>query len=377
MAEEQHTRSRSHILARYGIRLALTVLISGLAVSLYACNMPGQATGSLEATQISMNAQATAFAQQANQLAQSTLAAADETRIAQNVQATSLVQQATQLALQATQLAQSNAVPPTATSAPTSLAPTEPPPSVAPPTELPPTSTEVPPTPTPDFPGMIKNAKILLYEDMAGTYQPRYIRDALDIAGLSYVDVGDASGNFKQQILSGTDWDLIIVGAESRSKVQGEFFVYLLDEINKGTAVIIEIWNLDDIGGGKFSSILTKCGLEFQSDWYNPKSPSLWFLAPEHPVFHEPNEGISLVNYLGYWKGDSGDLIRLSPGSEATLLAGNIATEKQRYGTLATCLDGRVIIQTFSSHDYHREDVTRLWQNYVYFTLKSHFETKP
>ncbi len=156
--------------------------------------------------------------------------------------------------------------------------------------------------------------------------KPRYIRDALDIAGLSYVDVGDASGNFKQQILSGTDWDLIIVGAESRSKVQGEFFVYLLDEINKGTAVIIEIWNLDDIGGGKFNSILTKCGLEFQSDWYSPKSPSLWFLVPENPVFHELNEGISLVNYVGYWKGDAGDLIRISPGSDAILLAGNIAT---------------------------------------------------
>jgi hypothetical protein len=258
---------------------------------------------------------------------------------------------------------------------PTAAPPTDTP---GPPTEAPePTAaqpTEIPPTPTQDTDALLKDAKILLFEDMAGLYEVRYVRNALDTLGLRYTDLGDASGDFKAQLLSGTDWDLIISASESRSKVQGEFFVYLLDEINQGTAVIIEIWNLDDIGGGKFSSIMTKCGLTFQADWFDPKSPSLWWLAPEHSVFHTPNEGMSLVNYIGYWTGDAGDLIRLSPGSDSVLLAGNIATEKQRYGTLAACMDGRVIIQTFSSHDYHQEDVERLWMNYIYNTLMAHFE---
>jgi hypothetical protein len=146
--------------------------------------------------------------------------------------------------------------------------------------------------------------------------------------------------------------------------------------MNSGVGVIIEVWNLDEIGAGKFSSILTKCGLRYQDDWWQPPAPSLWWLEPESPVFHEPNEGMSLVNYIGYWNGDAGDLIRLAPGSEGTLLAGNIATERQRYGTIATCLDGRVIIQTFSSHDYHQDDVERLWANYIYNTLRAHFEYK-
>ena len=356
--------------------LAYTLLLLILA-GLVACNMPsaGKVNGEASGTKAALDVQATIQAHQAQQYSQETQAAADATRIAGEVQKTMVDQQSTQLAEQSLQLAQQATQQAKAGEAQVAAAPpsnTAPPPTETPePTEAPPT--EVPPMPTQDPDALLKGAKVLLFEDMAGMYEVRFVRNALDTLGLKYTDLGDASGDFKSQLLSGTDWDLIISASESRSKVQGEFFVYLLDEINQGTAVVIEIWNLDDIGGGKFSSILTKCGLSFQSDWFNPKSPSLWWLAPESPVFHEPNEGMSLVNYLGYWIGDAGDLIRLSPGSDSVLLAGNIATEKQRYGTLAACMDGRVIIQTFSSHDYHQEDVERLWMNYIYNTLMAHF----
>jgi hypothetical protein len=285
-------------------------------------------------------------------------------------QATELAAQGTQIAQQATQQAEALAnqqTEPTQAPAPT---------DTPPPQEPTPTVSAPEPTPEPDYEAMMKEAKILLFEDMAGMYEVRYIRNALDTMGLRYTDVGDAIGNYKSQLLSGTDWDLIISGAEARDAVQGEFYTYLLDHMNSGVGVIIEVWNLDEIGAGKFSSILTKCGLRYQDDWWQPPAPSLWWLEPESPVFHEPNEGMSLVNYIGYWNGDAGDLIRLAPGSEGTLLAGNIATERQRYGTIATCLDGRVIIQTFSSHDYHQDDVERLWANYIYNTLRAHFEYK-
>ncbi|HTP02521.1 MAG TPA: hypothetical protein VMJ64_14195 [Anaerolineales bacterium] len=40
---------------------------------------------------------------------------------------------------------------------------------------------------------------------------------------------------------------------------------------------------------------------------------------------------------------------------------------------LASCYDGRVILQTFSDHDYRQEEIIALWQNYIHYTLKNHF----
>jgi hypothetical protein len=339
----------------WGIFTGLSFLL--VAALLNACNMPtGGTSSSLESTKAILDVQATIQAQQSQQDVQATSLSADATRIAQEVQATVIAQQAAQLTQQAHQPDQDSINQPTeeigSKDAPLNIS----------------SNLEV------DYESLMKSAKILLFEDMAGLYEVRYIKNALDMMGMPYVDVGDASGNFKEQILSGTDWDLIIVGAESRNKIQGEFFVYLNEQLNNGTAVIIEIWSLDEIGAGKINSILTKCGVKFQEDWWEPESPSLWYLAPEHPVFHEPNEGMSLKRFVNYWWGDVGDLIALIPGSDATLLVGNIATEKYRYGTVATCLDGRLIIQTHSTHNYRQEDMERLWQNYVYNTLKSHFE---
>jgi len=346
---------------RTGIAGPLTALIILCTILLSACNLPSSSDNSLDSTQAALNVQTTIQAQQLDLNNQATAIAGDATRIAQNVQATIVAQQATQIAQQGMEEEQPSPIPPTATTQPTAL----------PPTEIPPT--EVLPTPTPDYDEMMKSAKILLFEDMAGVYEVRYIKNALDSMGLSYVDVGDASGNFKSQLLSGTDWDLIIAASESRTKIRGEFFVYLNDELNKGTAVIIEHWDLDEIAYGKINSIMTKCGIKFQRDWWNPDSPSLWYLVPEHPLFHEPNEGMSLSRYVQYWVGDAGDLIEILPGGKATMLVGNIATEKQRYGTVAICLDGQLILQTHSSHDYRQDDVERLWQNYIYNSLKNHF----
>ncbi len=346
------------------LRGKITGLITSIfiiALLLSACNLPSNNDDSLDSTRASLNVQATLQAQQSEINAQATAIAVDATRIAQDVMATVVAQQATQIAQQGADQIQPSPIPPTETSQPTD----------PPPTEIPPS--EEPPTPTPDYETMMKSTKILLFEDMAGVYEVRYIKNALDTMGLSYVDVGDASGNFKSQLLSGTDWDLIIAASESRSKIRGEFFIYLNDELNKGTAVIIEHWDLDAIAYGKINSILTKCGIKFQKDWWDPEFPSLWYLVPEHPLFHEPNEGMSLRRYVKYWQGDAGDLIEILPGGEATMLVGNIATEKQRYSTVATCLDGLLIIQTHSSHDYRQDDVERLWQNYIYYALKNHF----
>lgn len=229
-----------------------------------------------------------------------------------------------------------------------------------------------------DMDEMMKEANILLFENVVKIPLPRYIKQALDNLGLSrnYVDTKDAVGNFKAELLSGTDWDLVLVGVEARSSIQGEFFDYFNEQVNNGTGFVLEIWNLDEIAGAKATSFLTSCGVKVQSDWFDPPlgSRSIWWLYGEHSVFHEPNEGMSLVNYNPYWAGDAGDLIKTIPGGEATMLAGTYAQEKTSYGVLAVCHDDRVIIQTYSSHDYRQDDVVRLWENYIYNALRAHFE---
>jgi hypothetical protein len=276
------------------------------------------------------------------------------TQISIDVQSTISAQVATEAAMTTA------ATLPTATIAPS---PTNPPPSDSAPLTI---------------DQMMEDADILLYENVTKIPLPRYIKQALDNLGLSrnYVDTKDATGNFKAQLLSGIDWDLVIAGVEARSAIQGEFFDYFNEQANDGTAVILELWDLDNIAGAKATAFLTNCGLKVQGDWYDPPltSRSVWWLFGEHTIFHEPNEGMSLVNYNPYWFGDTGDLLKTIPGSDAILLAGTYAQEKNSYGLLATCHEGRVIIQTYSSHDYRQDDVVRLWENFIYNALRSHFE---
>ena len=117
-----------------------------------------------------------------------------------------------------------------------------------------------------DFTSWMKSANILLYEDFAGVYtSTRYVQDALDAMGLDYVDVKDAVGNYKEQLLSGgpgsEGWDLIISAKEARGHVKGEIYIYLNDALNDGSSVIIEEWELDSIVRGEIATILGRCGV--------------------------------------------------------------------------------------------------------------------
>ncbi len=311
---------------------------------------------------------------QSTQIAQKMFQDTNATQVALSVQATMIAQQASEL----TAVAQEGQDNPTELQTPDATLtplPTDTPPPLPTETDLP---TDIPPSPTPDFDAWMDSTNILLFEDISAIYLERYIKQALDSMGLPYVDVKDGIGDFKAQLLSGTDWDLIITGVEARSGVRGEFFDYLNDAINNGSSVILEIWTLDEIAGGKISPLLTRCGIKFQADWWDPPSEtrSIWWLVPEHPIFHEPNEGMSLAHYSVHWTDDAGDFIKTIPAGDATLLAGNLAWEKSSHGTLAICIDDRLIIQTHSSHDYHKEDVIPLWQNYIYYALKNRFNSQ-
>lgn len=373
-------------------RLGLVFIYLSLIVLLLSCGQVPLASNnqsqSLNQTQMALSVQATVLAQQASQNTGATLQAQQATLIAQAAQATVLAQQAnqqaqqpqapavdtngtqialwalgtqqamqsTQVAMQATQNAQQQPSPEPATQAP-------------------------PATAAPDLKTMMKSANILLYEDMAGNYDTkRYVKEALDTMGLTYVDVGGAKGRLKSNLLSsgpkGTGWDLVIIAAEVKSGVSGEFFTYVNDMLNKGTPVILEVWYLDRYAGGTAGTVLARCGVEYQRNWMWQSLDRLVMstLNSEHPIMREPNAGLSFSRVTDYWEfTDVGDLIQKTTGGDATLLIGTMGTEKTNHGTLAVCADEHLILQTFCTHSYDESTMVHLWQNYIYHELKVKF----
>lgn len=289
---------------------------------------------------------------------------ADATKVMLEMQATAgavfLTQQAAEKASQVAQPSQTPQLTETATQPQAAAAPT---------------GTSTPEQPTADIETQIKNAKILVYEDAGGVYLGEWVKSTLDVMGLKYTHDGDALGNFMSHLNSGTKWDLIIIAAESRTGVQGEFWDIITPKVTADkTALIVEMWYLSNIANGRIKSLTSACGIEFQST--RGMVESIYTLDGSNPVFSTPNEGFSLTNYVGYWKDKGGDYVRLS-GGDATLLAGGFVNEKSRYGMITSCLEGRAIIQTFSTHDYKRESMQLLWENYITNTLTNHFKALP
>jgi hypothetical protein len=247
-----------------------------------------------------------------------------------------------------------------------------------------PTNTVIPtevPTATPDleaeFEAWLPNARILLFEDIApyiGYFGvKRNVKEALDGLNLNYKDTREFVGRYKTELLA-EDWDLIIQSGESRSGATGEFFDYLDEELDSGTSVIVEMWQLDSLHNGRVSQLLSRCGLAYQDDWVSAISDdrTLYWVS-ESPILHEPNEDISLTRYKNFWYDDVGDFVELEPGSNSIILAGRDKGNSSADGTLMVCNDGQFILQTYSSHDYIEGEVIKVWQNLIYAALKHRF----
>ena len=152
--------------------------------------------------------------------------------------------------------------------------------------------------------------------------------------------------------------------------------------MQRGAAVVIETWYLDQ-HYTDIQPIFKECGISYLKDWergtkYNFLDYAIYWLQPEHPFFQPPQAPVSLANpnYL-YWvpplTSDAGDLLQLDSGGDAVLLAGTQPYQTSTYGVLATCKQGTVIVQTFSSHDYKESEVVAMWKNYMRYTLENHF----
>ena len=351
-----------------------------LILAMLACNMPSASTKAtqvptspppIDATKIALEIQATNNVQPPTQGVDPTKLAleiqatnnapkpVDATKVALEVQATDAAAQLTQQAGQPTV-----GVPPALPPQPTIF--------------VPPAATGAPAMSDQDFKTRMKTAKILVYEDT--TNIGYWISDALDTMGLKYTFVGDASGTLMENLNSPIDWDLIIIGAESRTRVQGEFWDVINEKVSRDNAgLIAEVWYLNRLGEGRIKPLLANCGVQYQKDWI--KMESVYWLDSTDPLFSNPNKAMPLINYVNYWGNifpiDHGDLLQLAPGSDALLLAGTFQKRKSDYGVLASCLGGRVLLQTFCNHDFNHDAIIRLWQNYITYVLKNRFAIKP
>ena len=284
-------------------------------------------------------------------------AALDPTKAALEFQATSLSLQLTQAAM--------NAAKPTITPAPPSATATQ---TVAPA----PAPAQVQPSPTEGVEARIKAAKVLLYEDTDELGIGQWIQEALDGMGLDYVQMGSYSGDFMQRLNSGTKYDLIIVGAEDRRKITGEFWDVINTRLTRDKAALIaELWYLRRESNGPISKILGPCGVRYRKE-YGPAESIYWW-TPTNAIFNEPNTVLPLLHYNRYWPDLAGDKLMTGGSGDPTLLAGLSALPSSGEAVLASCFGGRVIIQTFCNHDYRESDIIPLWQNYIHYTLKNHF----
>jgi hypothetical protein len=341
--------------AIYGIVFLATLMLSSVLLS--GCLAPA-ADNSAQATNMALAVQVTIAAMEKEQDTSSDDDNAQLTQVAQAVQAT-------------LNAAQPAAIPPTVQVI-VEAAPTAEPADTSEPDDQ---------QDLADFETWMKTADILLYEDMAGVYTTtRFVMEALDSLGLEYVDVKDAVGHFKDQLISGgpggEGWDLIISAKEARGLVKGEIYTYINDNFNDGSSVIIEEWQLDSIVVGKVALLLNRCDVEWQDNWYwDPiESQLLWPVDGTLAIHHQPNEGIALTNPSLYWGTELGDFLRLAPGSKSDVLWTARANVKDSFIVAVSCEENRLIFQTYGTHSYGKDRIVRMWENYIYNTLLARYE---
>jgi len=264
--------------------------------------------------------------------------------------------------------------------------------------------TENPPVEPPgDFESWMKSANILLYEDMVNNPNTnRYVKDTLKGMGidcsqkgdLPCKDVGSAQGWFREDLekgsIDGKPWDLLIVASEHKggvtelkSSLPTDFFGLALEAIDRGIPVILEAGDLDRAYISTARELLERCGVSFESNWIRipPARMVMFPLAENHPVLQEPNADLSFSNVTNLWTTDVrrqyydiGDLLKLTPGGNATFLLGTTASETTAHGTLTSCMDGMLLLQTFSSHQLTFNSMKLVWENYIYNQLNQRFE---
>ena len=174
------------------------------------------------------------------------------------------------------------------------------------------------------------------------------------------------------------------MASEMHNKISGDYWTALKDQVDDGAALVVEAWYLNQINGGKIAPFLSECGLQVQANWirkasYNRIDYAMKWVDPSSPVFNTPNQvdrfGASLTDPAFSGAGtDIGDLMEVTDYSKAQILASLDNGSDSNNGLITTCMNGRVILQTFDSHDYPTDGMVALWENYINYTLTNHFQ---
>lgn len=257
-----------------------------------------------------------------------------------------------------------------------------------------PTETPTPlPTQTPDaaeltrqFEARILSANVLVYDepDAQGRLVPRLGKalEGMRFSGGNVVNTNNYLGNFDRLLRNG-GWDLVIMAVENRDRTElGSLGVLdgIMNHVNSGGALIVETWNLDEDQSALGQFMLSICNAHVEKDWHHATGNYIDFyipaLLPDSSVFNKPNSVTMPLQPSIFWPGDAGDLIRIDPNGQNHILAGLLSDDPNNYGLLTSCQGGRVVLQTFSTHDYTLYDTVRLWQNMMYYTLSNRFAKK-
>ena len=202
------------------------------------------------------------------------------------------------------------------------------------------------------------------------------------VDSLNVVSVRENTTEFLIQLKSITQWDLIIVASESRDLILGgDVWAAVADEVtDHGAALIVETWYLDQISYGRIEPLLNKCGLQLQRNQERSLDSAIadyiiYATGEDHPIFRSPRVLPGMITPVGdfAWHGDVGDLLELSGSGDARILASLQSEMDDSYGVIAECMNGQVILQTISTHDYSYSDSTALWENYITYVLSNRF----
>jgi len=347
---------------QYITRIISCFLVLLVFITAFGCNFTAEEDDqeSLESTQTELSAQQTDLAEESSDDVNATLAARQAT-----------------IDAGAAQLTQAAMQPPPGT---TPLAPPVMPPETTP--LAPPVAPPVAP-PSGDFNQFMKNAAVLLFEDIVeDPTQSPYVLKTLQAMGIQTVkNDGNAVGWLKSDMLGsapgGRPWDLVIIAQESRDAVSGEFYDALNNLLQQGTSVILEDWHLGWVAEGVIAPTLYKCGV-YAYPWVNmqptgnPDVFLMWPLGNPHSVMTTPNSGMTFTRVRDYWAWVIflGTKMALTSTGDASMLLGTNSSEKYKDGTLAVCMGGKLTIQGFSSHNFEFNTMYPLWENYIYNALQ-------
>ena len=235
--------------------------------------------------------------------------------------------------------------------------------------------------PSAAFEEWLSNARILLYEDSVGaSRRTRWIPSALQGLDLNYTDTVDRLGTFQAQLSADQEWDLVIYARENRENEAGNLFAEIFAEYDQGASVIIEHWNLEDIADSStaLTAQMKACGFTVTGDWFDRNGYTkllLYAHNTQNPVHSQPNSDIRLATYNSVrWLGDIGDLLAVTSAGEGQILYGTSETNSDTNGTVISCFGNRFILQTHATHQYERDLMVRLWENYIYNALYARYQ---